>query len=110
MRRDHPDTLVFETVCILAPVLVDVHHDVAGSEAHDAIQPGRLGPSHPRHAAHVGLGVDAEAGPSHHLCAQAKVEQQLGDAGHQADDARSPGRWRVSPAQGIRLRHDHLPV
>ena len=69
-------------------VLVHVHDEVRGCERAQALEIGILGAADLGHLFHHIARMDAESRARHHAPAQSQREQQLGEAGDEAGDAR----------------------
>jgi hypothetical protein len=88
----------------LAPIFVDIDDKMRRLEGEDLVEGDILGAADLGHAPHRVARMDAKTGSTHHLVAQPEREQQLGQARHQADDARVGSGDRVHDAEGVAPR------
>ena len=88
MRDDHPRHERARRVDQLAAVLVDVDDEVRRPRRRQRGEVDVLGAADLRHAADAFARMHAEAGARDDAIGEAQREQQLGQAGHEAGDAR----------------------
>src|SRR3954454_12284683 len=87
MRHDDMRNEARQLLHRRARVFIDVDDEMRGREALDARNLDALGAAYFRHALHELAGMHAEAGPPNDLGSKTQIEQQLGNARHQRDDA-----------------------
>ena len=84
----------------VSAVLVQVHDKVRGRKPADLFDIDRFGAAHLGDAANGLFGMNAIAGPADKPIHQAQVDQQFGQAGHKADDARRAFSHHTGPQRG----------
>ena len=97
-QRVHGFTVVF--------VHVDQH--VAGLEGAQGVEVDVLGAADLGHGAQGFARMHAEAGAPDHALAQAEVEHQLGERGHQRHDARIGAGRHMPPPDGVGRCPNHI--
>ena len=93
----------------LAPVFVDVGDDVARRQLPQHCELDVLGTADLGHAAQFLFGMDAETGAADQAVGETEVADQLGQARHQADDARRAFVGRMFASQCVDRHHRSRP-